>query len=41
MKKRQQFPGFHLDDKVSFWEGSNVRLMKTCVKCKYKGVGAI
>ena len=41
MKKRQQFPEFHLEDKMSFREGSNVRPMKTYIRRKYKGAGVV
>ena len=36
-KKSQQFPGFHLEDKVSFWEGSNVRPIKLMLGANIKG----
>ncbi|ESR41666.1 hypothetical protein CICLE_v10013287mg [Citrus x clementina] len=38
-KKSQQFPGFHLEDKVSFWEGSNVRPIKLMLGVNIKGQG--
>ena len=38
-KKRQQFPRFHLEDKVSFWEGSSVRPIKLMLGANIKGQG--
>ena len=38
-KKRQQFPRFHLEGKVSFWEGSNVRPKKLILGVNIKDQG--